>query len=121
MEKQLQKNNVKLFNDRSILKNTSHVNFNDKSFDNVRFVKVNSLSDVNQYLTLNQYVDDAIDEFTLVRTCRHSDFKNKELSNLWNFLIHLIYKNPNYDAIRYDHAARKKLFDYFIDESSLSD
>ena len=30
-----------LFNDPSIIKNTRHVNFNDKNLDNVRFVKVN--------------------------------------------------------------------------------
>ena len=32
-----------LFNDPSIIKNTSHVNFKDKKLDNVRFVKVNSM------------------------------------------------------------------------------
>ena len=45
-----------------------------KNLDNLRFVKVNSLPAINQYLTPKQYVDDAIDEPTLVRNNQDNDF-----------------------------------------------
>ena len=49
-----------LFNDPSIIKNTAHVDFNDKNLDNVRFVKVNSMPTVGEHLTAKYYVDNAI-------------------------------------------------------------
>ena len=59
------------FNDPSIIKNTAHVDFNDKNLDNVRFVKVNSMPAVGEHLTAKYYVDNAIskaiDESSLLR------------------------------------------------------
>ena len=49
-----------LFNEPSIIKNTTHVDFNDKNLDNVRFVKVNSKPAVGEHLTEKYYVDYAI-------------------------------------------------------------
>ena len=46
-------------NDPSTIKNITHVDFNDKSLDNVRFVKVNSPLAVREHLTPKFYVDDA--------------------------------------------------------------
>ena len=61
----------KEFNDPSIMKNTSHVDFNDKNLDNVRFIKVNSMPAVREHLTSENYVDQAIsywlDELSLLR------------------------------------------------------
>ena len=45
-----------------MIKNTAHVDFNDKNLDNVRFVKVNSMPAVGEHLTAKHYVDNAIDE-----------------------------------------------------------
>ena len=60
-----------LFNDPSIIKNTAHVDFNDKNLDNVRFVKVNSMTAIGEHLTAKYYVDNAIsnsvDESSLLR------------------------------------------------------
>ena len=60
-----------LFNDPSIIKNTAHVDFNDKNLDNVRFVKVNSMPAVGEHLTAKFYVDTAtsnsVDESSLLR------------------------------------------------------
>ena len=60
-----------LFNDPSIIKNTAHVDFNDKNLDNVRFVEVNSMPAVGEHLTAKYYVDEAIsdniDESSLLR------------------------------------------------------
>ena len=49
----------KIFEPR-IIKNTSHVDFNVKNLDNVRFVKVNSMPAVGEHLTAKYYVDKAI-------------------------------------------------------------
>ena len=50
------------FDDPSIIKNTAHVDFNDKNLDNVRFVKVNSMPAVGEHLTAKYYVDKAISD-----------------------------------------------------------
>ena len=48
------------FNDSSIIKITDHVDFNDKSPDNVKWIKVNSFPTVPEHLTAKIYVDNAI-------------------------------------------------------------
>ena len=50
----------KKFDDRSIIKNCSHVDFNDKNLDNVRFIRVNSFPAIPDHLTPKVYVDSAI-------------------------------------------------------------
>ena len=72
LENQLQKNYVdNLFDDPSIIKNSAHVDFNDKNLDNVRFVKINSLPAVGENLAakycVNQAIYKSVDEPTLVR------------------------------------------------------
>ena len=49
-----------LFNDPTLRKNNGHVDFNDKSLDNVSFVKVNIMPAVGQNLTAKYLVDQAI-------------------------------------------------------------
>ena len=60
-----------LFNDPSIIKNTAHIDFKDKNLNNVRFVEVNTLPAIGDYLTPKFYVDQAIsysvDESSLLR------------------------------------------------------
>ena len=56
----------KLFNNPPIVKNTDHVDFNDKNFDNVRFVNVNSYPAVNSHLTCKEYVDNNINNIGLL-------------------------------------------------------
>ena len=59
------------FNDPSIIKNNAHVDFIDKNFNNVRFVKVNSMPAVREHFTPKYYVDQAlfykVDELSLLR------------------------------------------------------
>ena len=59
------------FNDPSIIRNTTHVDFNDKNLHSVRFIKVNSMPAVGEHLSAKYYVDYAIsnsvDESTLLR------------------------------------------------------
>ena len=47
-------------NDPSIIKNNTHLDFNDKNHDIVRFAKINSLSAVWGHLALKFYVYEAI-------------------------------------------------------------
>ena len=47
-------------NDPSIIMNAAHVEFNDKSLDNVCFVKVNSSPAVREHLTPNFYIHEAL-------------------------------------------------------------
>ena len=51
---------VNKFNDPSIIRNTAHVDFNDKNLDNVMFVKANSMLAVRERLAPKYYVDNAI-------------------------------------------------------------
>ena len=59
------------FNDSSIIKNTDHVDFNDKILDNVHSIKVNSYPTLDEQLTPKFYVDnfvyDRVDEASFLR------------------------------------------------------
>ena len=55
------------FNDPSIIKNTDHVDFNDKVLDNVHSIKVNSYPTLDAQLTPKFYVDHCVDEESLLR------------------------------------------------------
>ena len=57
------------FDDPGIIKNTSHVDFKDKSLDNVRFVKINSLPAIRERLTPKYYVDKAIFIMRMIHHC----------------------------------------------------
>ena len=58
------------FEDAIIIKNTAHVDFNDKNIDNDRFIKVNSVLAAPEHLTAKYYVEEAIynsvDESSLI-------------------------------------------------------
>ena len=66
------KNNVEnKFNDPSISKNTTQLDFDDKNLNNVRFIKVNSIPTLEEQLTPKLYVDqvvsDGVHESSLLR------------------------------------------------------
>ena len=65
---------VNLFNDPSIIKNTSHINLNDTNITNARFIQVNQLSQIDSHLTAKLHVDNSIDEASLVRNNQDNDF-----------------------------------------------
>ena len=56
-----------LFNDPSIVKNTEHIDLNDRVITNARFIQVNQLPQINSHLTAKLYIDNAIDESSLLR------------------------------------------------------
>ena len=51
-----------LFNDPSIVKNTEHIDLNDRNITNARFIKVNQWPQIDSHLTPKLYVDNALDE-----------------------------------------------------------
>ena len=51
-----------LFNDPSILKNTAHIDLNDRNITNCRFLSVNQLPQIDSHLTAKLYVDNAISD-----------------------------------------------------------
>ena len=55
--------------DPSIIRNTAHVDFNDKNIDKVKFVKVNSLPAVGEHLTAKYYVDNSISNSVEEASC----------------------------------------------------
>ena len=60
-----------LFNDPSIIKNTAHIDLDDRNITNVRFLQVNQLPQIDSHLTAKLYVDnaisDSVDESSLLR------------------------------------------------------
>ena len=50
-----------LFNDPSILKNSTHKDLIDRNITNARFIQVNQLPQIDSHLTAKLYVDNAID------------------------------------------------------------
>ena len=78
------------YNDPSISKNNTHVDFNDKNYDDVRFVRVKSMPAVGEHLTAKHYVDTAIsykgDESSLLRLDPQKKLKlNEQDSVILNF------------------------------------
>ena len=56
-----------LFNDPSILKNTEHIDLDDRNMTNARFIQVNQLPRVDSHLMAKLYVDSAISQSSLLR------------------------------------------------------
>ena len=71
-----------LFNDPSIIKNTAHIDLNDRNITNARFIQVNQLPQIYSHLTAKLYVDNAIDETSLVRNNQDNDFGNYNLTKI---------------------------------------
>ena len=59
------------FNDPSIIKNTEHIDLNDRNITNARFIQVNQLRQIDSHLTAKLYVDiaisDGVNESSLLR------------------------------------------------------
>ena len=56
-----------LFNDPSIVKNNAHIDLNDRNITNARFIQVNQLPQIDSHLTAKLYVDNSINENSLLR------------------------------------------------------
>ena len=79
----------KLFNDPSIIKNTAHIDLNDRNITNARFIQVNHLPQIDSHLIAKLNVDIAtsgsVDEASLLRLDR--DEKLKQDSIILNSIL----------------------------------
>ena len=54
----------------------------DKSITNARFIQVNQLPQIDSHLTAKLYVDNEIDQQSVVRNIQDNDFGNYNLTNI---------------------------------------
>ena len=84
-----------LLNDPSILKNTVHIDLNDRNITNARFIKVKQLPQIDSQLTAKLYVDNPINEPSLVRNNQAKDFSNNNLTNIKSIFLNTQAVNDN--------------------------
>ena len=84
-----------LFNDPSIIKNTEHIDLNDRNITNCRFLSVNQLPQIDSHLTAKLYVDTEIDQPSLVRNNKDNDFGNYNLTNINSITLNKQAENDN--------------------------
>ena len=84
-----------LFNDPSIIKNTVHIDLNDRNITNTRFIQVNQLPQIDSHLTAKLYVDTEIDQSSLVRNNQDNDFGNYNLTNINSIAVNKQAENDN--------------------------
>ena len=83
---------------------------NDKDITNARFLQVNQLPQTNSYLTTKLYVDNAIDETSLVRNNQDKDFNDHKLSNKNSITL-------NTQAVNDNHVFTKAYVDKFHNDN----
>ena len=71
------------------------IDFNDVKLEHIKFVKVNYSPAIGQHLTLKVYVDNAIDETSLVRNNKDNDFSNYNLTNINSITLNKQAENAN--------------------------
>ena len=70
------------FNDPSILKNTEHIVLIDRYITDARFIQVNQWPQNDSRLTVKLYVDNSINEPSLVGNFQDNDFSYQNLSKI---------------------------------------
>ena len=83
------------FNDPSIIKNTEHIDLNDRNITNPRFIQVNQWPPIDSHLTAKLYIDNSIDEPSLVRKNQDNDFNNNSLTNINSITLKKQAENDN--------------------------
>ena len=95
------------------MKNTVHIDLNDRNITNARFIQVNQWPQIDSHLTPKLYVDNAIDESSLVRNYQDKDFKNNNLTNINNITL-------NTQAVNDNEVITKAYVDQFHQENERS-
>ena len=103
----------KLFNDPSIIKNTEHIDLNDRNIINARFIQVNQLLQIDPHLTAKLYVDTEMDKLSLVGNNQDDDFKNNKLTNINSITL-------NTQAVNDNQVITKAYVDQFHQENESS-
>ena len=86
---------VNLFNDPSLIKNSEHIDLNDRKITNARFIQVNQLPQTDSHVTANLYVDNSIDETSLVRNNQDNDFNIYNLTKITSITLKKQAENDN--------------------------
>ena len=68
---------------------------NDRNITNARFIQINQLPEIDNHLCAKLYVDNAIDEPSLIRSNQDNDFNNYKLSNIKSITLNKQAKNDN--------------------------
>ena len=77
------------------MKNTAYIDQKDRIITNAGFIQVNQLPQIDSHLTSNLYVDNAIDESSLIRNKKDKDFGNYNLTNINSFTLNKQAVNDN--------------------------
>ena len=86
---------VKKFKDPSIIKNTEHIDLNDRNITNARFIQVNQWPQIDSHLTAKFCVYTEIDQSSLVRNNQDKDFNNNNLTNIISITLKTQAVNDN--------------------------
>ena len=114
------------FNDPSIIKSTAHIDLNDRSITNARFIQVNPLPQIDSHLTAKLFVDDAVDESSLLRLDPN---ENIDLDNQDSIILNSTLTSPKtiieiptksyFDSLHEENErSRRDLGIDFFDESN---
>ena len=68
---------------------------NDRNITNARFIQVNQLPQIDSHLTAKLYVDNSIDEPSLVRINEYNDFSGYNLTNINSITLNTQAENDN--------------------------
>ena len=68
---------------------------NDRKITNARFIQVNQLPQIDSHLTAKLYVDNAIDEASLVRNNQDNNFNDYNLTNINSITLSKQAENDN--------------------------
>ena len=71
------------------------IDFNDVKLENIKFVRVNYQPAHPNHLTPKIYVDNAVDETSLIRNNRDNDFGNYNSSNINSITLNKQAENDN--------------------------
>ena len=115
-----------LFNDPSIVKNTEHIDLNDRNITNARFFQVNQMPQIDSHLTAKLCVDNAIDQSSLLRL---DPDETPDLDNQYSIILNStltepktimeIPTKPYIDSLQEENErSRRYLGIDFYDESS---
>ena len=77
------------------MKDTAHIDLNERNIPNARFIQVNQCPQIDSHLTPKIYVDNIIDESSLVRNTQDNDFNNYNLTNINSFILNSQALNDN--------------------------
>ena len=99
---------------------------NDRNINNARFIQVNQWPRINSHLTPRLFVENAVDESSLVRNNKDNDFNNNNLTNINSITLNTQAENDNQVITKAyvdqfhqeDERSRRDLGIDFYDESS---